>query len=575
MIQPVQHNCSPRLQNLQRLVVKMACLSQQGNFSRLKSFCLCLSITAGALANGTSACAQFPPPGQMPIRPTMSQNPASRGMPGPTGPAAVPKVSPAPQISTHQRLVQLATRHPVCIVVGEGLASSFVSTITQEEGPFQDVIMGAQVRGTQKTKAHTLLDFTPNNDAAKMLFVLKGTTENETIAQVQRAAVRSAGTFEFEMTKQIEFNGQNIRTWSPSAFMTIHQQNLGAATPVSNVPLLGPLANNIVLNVADQRKPMSEGIAAQRVTQQVAPQFNSNLDKVLAKLNDQLHGPYLTTMAQAGMLPSRVSTTTTQDAMLCGLEFQAPLAAAADASGMQPLSIRPRTPTWLVTRRLVPRTSPQFGAEPEMEAPVPYSLDTRTLRDRACLLIHASLAESLAERFHLAGREFTDTELMRLLGTTSPSDSGNAAKLYTLILDSKNPVFATFDNGEILLSIRLGIRPVLGPELPMHIIQLAVRPQLTADKIVLKPEVRSVEPAVKNQSGALGASATTLIRQAIEQRMQEYSFLRDYEISRQAGRESFPITIQSVTLVDGWLTATIEQPELPQSANADEVAGPL
>lgn len=574
--------------------------SVPANFRRCAHSCLGLTLAVGMLGNSTTALAQFngPPQYNGPVqfnRPSQFNGqpqfngavnrpipqpgqiyPIAPGLPGIPGGAGRPVAltkSTVPSITTHQSLVQLASGHPVCVVIGEGLASHFIGTQTVDEGPFQDFVMGANVRGTQKTNARTLLDFTPDPDAARMLFVLKGVTANDTVAQLPQAAVHSAGTFQFEMTKQIEFNGQNIRTWSPSAFMTIRQQNLGASTAVSNVPLLGPLANNIVLNVADQRKPMSEGIAAQRVTQQVAPQFNSGLDKELAKLNEQLHGPLQNRMAQAGMLPSRISTSTTNDALLCGLDFQPSLAEAADASGIQRLSTRRRTPTILVTRHLIPGPGPSYGAEPEMVAPVPYSLDSKTLSDRACLLVHASLIESLAERFHVAGRELKDTQLSQWLGTSATGSPTKDAQLYTLLMAQEDPISAVVDNGELVVSVRLGIRPVVGPELPMQVIQIAVHPQLKADQIVLKPEVRSVEPLDPAAAGPLGTTGASMIRQAIEQRLKEFSFQRSFELSRQKDRPSFPVRIQSLTLVDGWITMTLEEPAQPRSADAEDVLG--
>jgi len=515
------------------------------------------------LAAGRRAPLGAVPPGAMPIRP-----------PVPPAGMVSPVASVTPEISTHQRLVQIASGHPVCIVVGEGLASEFVGTVTEDEGPFQDFVMGAQVHGTQKTKAHTALDFTPNPDVARMLFVLKGMTENDTIAQLPRAAVHSAGTFEFEMTKQIEFNGRNLRTWSPSAFMKIHQQNLGASTSVSNIPLLGPLANNIVLNVADQRKPVSEGIAAQRVTQQVAPQFNSNLDQVLAKLNEQLQGSWSSKMASVGMTPSRVSTTTTHDALLCGLDFQAALAEAADSSGRQKLSSKSRVPTVLVTRQLIPGLSPRYGADPDLEAPAPYSLDSKTLRDRACLLVHASLIQHLVDRFHLAGREMTDTQLMRVLGTVPADVKGNDPQLYTLILDKDTPLFAIIDDGELFLEIRVAIRPVIGPELPTQVVQLSIRPELTDEQIRIKPVVHSVQPLQVDGKGQAASPLTAMIRQMLDQRLKEFTFQRSYHLSRQEGQSSFPITIQSLTLVEGWLSATIVSTETPALVPAVQAALP-
>lgn len=484
-------------------------------------------------------------------------------------PVATPvSTATPPAVSTHQRILQLASEHPFCIVVGESLASRIIGTQTVDEGPFQDFLMGAQLKGVQKTQARTYVDFTPDVSAAKIMYVLKGVTANDTVAQLPQASVRSAGTFQFEMTKQIEFNGESIRTWSPSAFMKIKQENIGAATTMSNVPLLGPLANNIVLNVADQRKPISEGIAAQRVTQQIAPKFNSKLDEELAKLNQQLHGPLKDRIAQAKMTPSRISTLTTDDAFLCGLEFMtAP--EGLDNNPLKPVKQTRKTRTLLVTRQLVPGPSP-LSSGTRIEAPIPYSLDTQTLADRACVLIHASLAQNLADRFELGGREIPDTQLSSLF---NPGEAAAGEKtgpqMFTVILDQEDPIQAFIDEGELIVEVRMVIRPIFGPEIPTQAVRISVRPQMSETEILLDAELISVEPV--EETGASGTKSnptSLLIRQAIEQRLNDVTIPRDYEIPRQQDGTKFPIRIQNLTLVDGWLTAIIESPTPDRATQA-------
>lgn len=499
------------------------------------------------------------PPGQIP-RPQIPR------------PVATPvSTATPPAVSTHQRILQLASEHPFCIVVGETFASRILGSQTVDEGPFEDFLMGAQLKGVQKTRARTYVDFTPDVSAAKILYVLKGVTANDTVAQLPQASVRSAGTFHFEMTKQIEFNGESIRTWSPSAFMTIKQENIGAATTMSHVPLLGPLANNIVLNVAEQRKPISEGIAAQRVTQQIAPKFNSRLDEELAKLNQQLHGPLKERIASVKMTPSRISTLTTDDAFLCGLEFLSTLD-ESDNNPVKAVKQSRRTRTLLVTRQLIPGPSPLSSGE-RIEAPIPYSLDTHTLADRACVLIHASLVQNLADRFGLGGREIPDTQLSNLFNPMGADGAKTGPQMFTVILDEEEPIQAFVDHGELIVEVRMSIRPIIGPEIPTQAVRISVRPQMSESEILLDAELVSVEPVNATESnGAKANPMALLIRQAIEQRLNDITIPRDYLIPRQEeGKLPFPIRIQNLTLVDGWITATIESPapSLDRSTQAE------
>jgi hypothetical protein len=73
-------------------------------------------------------------------------------------------------------------------------------------------------------------------------------------------------------------------------------------------------------------------------------------------------------------------------------------------------------------------------------------------------------------------------------------------------------------------------------------------------------------------NGAKANPMALLIRQAIEQRLNDITIPRDYLIPRQEeGKLPFPIRIQNLTLVDGWITATIESPapSLDRSTQAE------
>ncbi|HWL10557.1 MAG TPA: hypothetical protein VNQ76_19280 [Planctomicrobium sp.] len=502
------------------------------------------------------------PNGQFPGRPY--QNPAypnpvypNQAIPANPYPLVGTPVSARPNfvpISTKDSMYDLAQRHPLCVIVGEQIASQLIATETVEEGPFREMIMGADVQGTQRTNARTSIDFLPNESSMMMKVVLNGHTVNQTLSQVRQAAIQSAGSVEFQVTKQIEFDGWVLRTWTPAAFMTIRQQHLGASTPVSPIPLLGPLTNAIVMSAAEQQKPMTQAVAAQRITQAVAPQFNSRLDDVLSGLNRQLSGEVKDWLTQSQIYPSHVATRSSHNAGMWGVAFETTAPASAGTTPVVPISTQGgRKVKALPSKLLLPVST---SGENKNGLSLPFVAESENIQDRIIALVHESLIADLAERYELGGKDIPPALLGSFL--SGPNAEPQGPSLGTLVLDREAPISATITKGEFLLTVRAGFKPVIGPEIPPYEVVFSFRPILTETEVTLKPEMVSMTSLTPGSGGLFGAASEGLIRSAIEQKLQSYNFPRNVNVPREAGKEPLPLRLQSLTLADGWLSIAYE-----------------
>ncbi|SFI90040.1 hypothetical protein [Planctomicrobium piriforme] len=465
---------------------------------------------------------------------------------------------PVAAVPTQQSIRELASRHPLCIIVGERLASQYIGTETNDEGPFQDFILGANIQGTQKTNTKTKLDFVSNASVMRLHIVLNGVTVSQTLSQTPQAAIQSAGNIEFQVSKQVEFDGSQLKTWSPAAFLTIRQQHLGASTPVSQVPLLGPLVNNIAMNAAEQRRPMAEQIAAQRVTQKVAPTFNERLDQELIKLNQKLSGDVKTRLENAQLVPSHIATLSSEDAGMWGVAFETATPQAAGQTIVRPASANGKRTRVLPARQLLPApdAAAPAGVGGKMDAPAPFSLEVANVKDRALCLFHESAVADIVARYDIGGKEIPSWMLKRFLSGATADP--NAPALGTIVLAQQSPITAQITGGELLVTIRAGFKPVVGPEIPAQAVVFAVRPVLTTDQIVMKPELRSIKAVDQQAGGSLGAVAEGVLRQALEPKLKEYTLPRNVNVPRQEGKPQFAVRLQSLTLADGWMSFAYE-----------------
>jgi hypothetical protein len=459
------------------------------------------------------------------------------------------------------------------VVIGEGFAGRFVSDERCDEGPVEDFVLGARVNGHQKTNTKTSLDFVSHPTAARLVVILDGVTNNETVNQTPQAVIRSQGSYQFQLTKQIEFDGQVFRTWGPSAFLRVNQRNLGAATPVSNIPLLGPLASNIALSEAERRRPIAEQIAAMKVTQNVAPEFNSRLDEELIKLNKTLEQQVRSNLSLLKLLPGRVTILSTDDAVLMGVAY-------ADGNSSSVPTIRPSgvypgstdvnnnkhedilpNPPLLVS----PDSHSQSPGEPVAPPPPSGTGPTSIVptRDQGWLVLHESLIGELATKSPLAGLELPLSSLVRMLRPDLLSAENNEGELATVIFAADRPLSVRFAQQEVLMELRMGFRPSLGPAIPQQVFVIAVKPTLEANQLRIRSELRSIRPVSLQPGDQLGPMVEAVVRQVIEQQLRESVVPVTYSVPRGEGQSHVSLRLQTLTMNDGWLAVAMESSMSP------------
>jgi hypothetical protein len=418
-----------------------------------------------------------------------------------------------PQINSTQRLEQLLQEAPLTVSVSQEFASRLVHSETVEEGPVRDFVLGAHVAGHQRTRARTSLDFIPHEGAARMLLVLEGEIHNRTANHTPHAIVHSEGDYRFHLAKQIEFDGHLFLTRSPGALMMIQQRNRGAETPVSPMPVIGPLASMVALHAADRRRPISERIAAARVTQQVAPRFNQEIDRQLGALNEALSEKIRPMLESWNALPGEVRAVTTADALM--------------------LAVRPR------------ETSSSRPMPPILAPP----------GEGASLFLHESALNEMVVATPLAGLELPDSALQRLTRPNARPAEPATPELATIIFDRDAPLRFALKDGLVEIAIRASFRPVLGPEVPSQVITLTIQPVLEEEQVTVRMQLRDVQPVDPSDADAVSTVARNIIRQQLEQQLEEFELARAFEIP---AATRVGVQLASVRLEQGWLVTTFQ-----------------
>ncbi len=477
---------------------------------------LLLVLVAGLFYPVHNIQAQSPPPVRFQSPQFYPQVPYQPSLPGqPLVPQSVPLPVVLPVSQTPSKLRLLTSQYPLCVVVSDQFANYFVKTETRESGPVRDFVLGAQVVGVQQTSATTKLIFVPHEPAARMLITLSGITNNQTTNSTPQAIVRSEGSYLFELSKQVEFDGNLLKTWSPTALLKINQRNRAAQTQMTGVPIIGSIANQIAINEADRRKPMAEQIAAQKVTQQVGPRFNKEIDDVLTTLNGQLENVVQKRLLQFQMVPKRLQTTSTSDAMLIGLGLN-----EAASIGLSP---------------------------PALPANV----------NGLQIYLHESHLNDLVAKLPLANLELPDTALERLsrfqFGQAQNSEPA-VPKLATIIFDGDQPAKFYLRNGAMELELRMAFRPVVGPLIPTQRVIFKTNVQLTETQLILKTDLDSVQPLDPKTEAVFSTIAEKAVRQQMANQLQERTFPATVDLPLPINSKTGQLQVQGLTLDGGWMT---------------------
>ncbi len=474
--------------------------------------------------------------------------------------------------------------HGIHVAVSEKFLDELIRVESQEAGPVRDCILGAQVVGSQQTETSLHVNLIPSDDVAQLEFQLSGTTRNSTENRTRQAVIQSEGTHRFEVSKSVQFDGRQVLTRSPSATLFPNQQNRSALTPASAIPILGPLVSEFALGVAEQSRPAAERITAQRITQQVVPQFNQAIDKRLALLNTQLRDVLPQQLPLFGIATPTTHVRTSEQQLTASLSWGAtqscpeyrPTVMASDAAELRLAVHSEAVNVWLESLPLAGLEIPLSDLDrwqKELErvltlessgrSGVPIvsqigRIRTRTVGQEESLPGFGSptiLGPMLVPPRDTADQMKVDKvptiaepeHSPRLADPAEPLDSQTR-----MILSQTNPITVEFGSGEAVITVVAAFRIAATPQTDDHRIRIPIKSQLTPNGLTVTPGTVRVE-TTSNSPGLLSEVMRSTIEKQVQQRVQPTQWPVQRQIERDQGA---PVTLRLQELLSdsGWLS---------------------
>lgn len=408
--------------------------------------------------------------------------------------------------------------------VSKHFINQIISQERFDQGPVHDFMLGAEVVGTQTTSSRTTVELIPCQEAAKLSVLLTGTTQNQTSSFTPEAVIRNCGEYQFQLSKQVQFDGQVISTWSPAAFIRANQRNVAAETPFTPLPLVGAIADQTAMNIANQRLPIAQQITAQKITRQIAPEFNQDVDDELVRLNRSLRD-LENWKGKQGLSTLSVQAQTTADALVLRLGDEV----SSQASGQQ----------W---------------------SPSTQSTDIS-------IEIDQQFINSLLNSLPAVPSEITDTQLEMLLKQKSlPIKDTSPAKLFTVVLDMTRPIQFFIEENELQSEFRFSIRPVLGKSAGPFLLRTSAVAELRPDSIQITT-IGAELTSEQNEDNGLGFLSTDAIAENIKQQIPPLSFPREYLIPSKGDKPLPKLVVQGINVEQGHLQIRLNSLESSTANN--------
>lgn len=405
------------------------------------------------------------------------------------------------------------------IVASEEFLSRLLSEARTESSQVRDYVLGASVGGNQTTTTNLGVDLKPDNSALRFNLVLNGVVRSSTAGATSQATIYTSGYHTFNSVKGIRFNGTSFETFPATISVAASNTTTGATTSYSG-GLFGGMAERIAMREAAARRPQSEAIARQRVSDRVLPRFNSEVDSSFANAATKLEDELWTRLRGVGLEP--------------------------DAKQFQSTETEGIISTRLMSEGELGGNSPNLGMVPAVGATG---------------LIHESLINNSVDRIGLAGQTLSDEQLSAQLEEFLTKAFGREVKFpkrenvdeeaasTSFVFAEQDPIRINITASGLQLVFRTGFQREGRDPIPETEITVPLTFEIGASDIV----IRADQPQV---AGSASIATRAVIRKKIQSSLPDRTVARQIKIKGE--KKEVPANITGIQMLEGWAVVTVQ-----------------
>ncbi len=413
--------------------------------------------------------------------------------------------------------------HNVHFTVSEELLSRLISDYRSESGCIADCIMGAWVTGSQTTNVDVRADIRPSATTARFDVNVNGNTQSNTKAQKSPATVWTSGNHYFWMNRSVYFDGRHVSATPANFNVDTNSRTVGLATKYDGIPIVRGIVRRMASQKIAESKPQAEALTAGRLRDEALPKFQSETDQQFATGNDTLN-KMLSSLDRRGVAPDSTSARSSNTH----------IAVSTRTLGISRLGGSIQPPAALMAR----------GAAAQIhESALNNAIDALGFQGRDIP------EKDFVRELEVALSDLFQREIKLTNGEPAAVVEGEADEPPTIFLFSKSdPIRVRFDNGQIILSLRTGIRQEGKEEIPEETVTIPISMTLENGKIIMDPGNIAVTGRPTRSVQIKRVLAKRIVRK-------ELSPTVDLQA---AGDKTLPVTVTHIHLADGWLTTELQ-----------------
>ena len=262
----------------------------------------------------------------------------------------------------------------VRIAVHQRFLDSLLPAATIDTGPFQDVVMGREVRGTRTVERTTNVRLVPDDDEISLHLEVHGDIASRAITDAGPVSVTSRSASAFSVRKPIKISSQGLLFGNAVGTATNRSHVDNIQTSFDAVPVMGSVVRNIARSQQADAMPEANREVIDKIVSRACREVDSQSEPQFAEMADRVREKIWMPLVNLGLQPKAVAMETTSA---------------------------------VATMRLRVAGEEQLAAHtPRPRAPADALLS---------LQVHESSANNAFERLGLAGRRQTLEELIVLV----------------------------------------------------------------------------------------------------------------------------------------------------------------
>lgn len=414
------------------------------------------------------------------------------------------------------------------VAVTEGLMNRIVGDVRRETSGVNEFAMGARIVGNQTADLKLKVDVQPSKDRARFDIKLDGVVSTNTNAYVTQATIRTVGRHGVSATKPVTFDGTRFFTEPARVSVNANNQPVAARTRYSG-GLFGRMADNIAMQEAYDQRGQANAYTRRSITQELSTELNSEVDSRFSnasmELQNKLYGP----LREYGLYPDAMALSSTSNEILLRTQL------ANDDEVAGGLTSPAATP-------------PQNGFIAQVhESLLTNSMNRLELGTEGKMeMTEGQLREILEERLS----KILDREVSLGEENGEGNEDGN-----TFVFDQENPIRFTIADGEIVISLRAGLKRE-SDDIPTQIITVPLVPTMKDGKVLINRGNVGVKPVKRPSSVAEQVARANVMRQKIQSALPEKELDASFVLEHEDRK--IDMTVDSISAKDGWLTITLK-----------------